>query len=381
MHLIRLMRNPLTPLFLIVIISSIIGLGCTGQKEPTVFTISGNVKNPKVGKIILTQEEDISRKKTKFIDEIKVDANGTFEKGFNIEPHIYTLDFYGKEKIKLAINKGQKIVIEANGNDLKNVKIFGSEDTEKLHAYEKLRKESLNRLVISVRDRLKATGDYNNTESEADGNDEVTNYEKHKAELNEFIKTEMGDSIALYSTSLRWDDGKISFFETLVGSFEKKHGDIEITKRLKEKIALLKATSVGGNVADIEMPDKDGEIVKFDPSKSKLTLIDFWASWCGPCRRESKTVAALYEKYKAKGFEIYSVSLDDKREKWLEAIEQDGRIWTNVSSLKGFETPATFDYAVTSLPAKFLVDSEGKIVAKNLHGKELGEKLESLLAE
>ncbi len=365
--------------FFVVIVLSVIAFGCADQKEPATFSISGQVKNQRTGKIVLTQEVDISLKKVKFVEAFKVGSDGKFNMDFNLEPHIYTLDFYGEKKVTLAIEKGQKIVIEADGNDLANIKVSGSEDTVKLQAYETFRKESLNRLVISVRDRLKAKGNYNNTDSEKAGIDEITNYEKHKDELNEFIKNKMGDSIAMYSTSLRWAGAKnVPLFESFISKFEKKHGLIEVTKRLKEKVELIKTTSIGGKVADIEMPDKEGKIHKFEPSKAKYTLVDFWASWCGPCRRESRTVGKLYDKYKSKGFEIYSISLDTDKEKWLAAVEKDKRIWTNVSSLKGFETKATFEYGVTALPAKFLVDSDGKIVAKNLHGKELEDKIEEL---
>lgn len=368
-------------LFSVILVSVLFALGCTGpEKEPVTFSISGRIKNPRVGKIILTQEEDINRKKTKFIEEIKPDENGDFAMDFDLEPHIYALDFYGEGKIRLAIDRGQNVVIEVDAEDLENAKITGSEDTAKLREYEKIRKESLNRLVITARNKLKATGDYNSTNAEKAGLEEITSYEEHKAELNEFVEKSIGDSIALYETTLRWDGEKnIPLFESLAKSFEEKHGSIEVTKRIKDKIGLLKKTSVGGTVAAIEISDKDGNKQKMDPSAAKYTLIDFWASWCGPCRREAKTIGALYNKYKSKGFDIYSVSLDDDREKWLEASKTDGRVWTNVSSLQGFETPATFDFAVTALPAKFLIDSEGKIVAKNLHGKELEKKITELL--
>jgi len=113
--------------------------------------------------------------------------------------------------------------------------------------------------------------------------------------------------------------------------------------------------------------------------QKKYTLIDFWASWCGPCRSESNTLNALYEKYNAKGFEIYGVSLDDNKNKWLKAIEKDNRTWTNVSSLQGFKTPASYDYAVTALPDNYLIDANRKIIAKNIHGEELVTLINELL--
>ncbi len=368
-------------LFSAVLFSIIAGFGCA-EKTPPAFTISGHLKNPRSGKIILTQEEDINRKKSRFIETIKPDREGHFELDLALEPHLYTINFYDEKKITLAIGRGQEIKIKADGADLSKVKVSGSRDTALLEEYEEFRKESLERLVISVRDRLKATGDYNNTESEIAGIDEISNYEKHKAELNEFIKRKMGDSIALYATTLRWDGQEnIPFFKSMAAAFEKEHGGIEITKRINEKIELLEQTGIGGKAAKMKMPDKDGNIIPFEPSKSRYTLVDFWASWCGPCRRESKTVAALYRKYKADGFEIYGVSLDDDRVKWLDAIDKDGRIWNNVSTLTGYDTDAAFDYAVTSLPAKFLVDSDGRIVSRNLHGRELEKKLKELYSE
>ena len=108
-------------------------------------------------------------------------------------------------------------------------------------------------------------------------------------------------------------------------------------------------------------------------------MIDFWASWCGPCRSESNTLNDLYGKYNAKGFEIYGVSLDDKKNKWLKAIEKDNRTWPNVSSLQGFKTPASYDYAVTALPDNYLIDANRKIIAKNIHGEKLITLVDSLL--
>jgi len=119
--------------------------------------------------------------------------------------------------------------------------------------------------------------------------------------------------------------------------------------------------------------------IRLSSVNQAYTLVDFWASWCGPCRRESEGLNELYEKYKDKGFEIYGVSLDDNGEKWLNALEKDNRIWHNVSSLERFKTQAAFDYAVTALPDNYVIDSSGKIIAKNIHGQELTDLINMLL--
>ncbi len=368
-----------------IFILLLMSYGCSENKTAT-FTISGQINNPQNGKIVLSQLEDVNRKKSRVVEEIKLDEKGSFNQDFDLEPHIYALDFYGKKTITLAIDKGQKIVINADANDLSKIEIKGSEDTDKFLAYETFRNESLDRLVKSVREKIKKLEDENKPENkeaiETLGIAEIENYEKHRDELNDFIKNKMGTSIAIYPTTLRWDgDENLELYQTLAKSFAEKYPELAVTKRINEKVEVLKNTSIGGKSAEIKMSDKDGKEIALSDIKGKYVLIDFWASWCGPCRRESKTIATLYDKYKDKGFEIYGVSLDSEKDLWLNAIEKDERIWANVSTLQGFETPVTFEYAVTALPAKFIVDAEGKIVAKNLHGKELEEKIDELFAE
>ena len=373
-------------IFLFVLLFSAFIFSCTQKANPA-FSISGNIKNFTNGKLILSQEEDINRKQNRIIGEIPVDENGNFKMDFDLEPHIYTLNFDDKKKVMLAIDKGQQIVVGGDANDWSNVKVSGSADTEKLEEYEAFRKKSLDLLVNSVREKIKSLKEKNDPANDAEiaklGDLEIENYDKHKAELIEFVKNKMGTSIAVYPTSLRWDgDQNVPVLETIAADFEKAHPNLAVTEKLKEKVKILKNTSVGGTITEINLPDKDEKkIALSSTNKAQYTLIDFWASWCPPCRRESKTLVELYKKYNQKGFEIYGVSLDEDRDDWLKAIAIDERTWSNVSTLQGFETPVTFDYAVTSLPAKFIVDANGKIIAKNLHGEELREKIESLFNE
>lgn len=346
----------------------------------------GQLKNLPKRLIKLNLEEDINRKISKTVAEIKVDENGRFKFEGDLVPHIYTLKITDKKTITLAINKGQNIVIAGDVTSPNSLTVSGSEDTEIYEAYEKFRKESLNRLVVSIRNKIKALREKEVSENHPQMKElaklEIENYDKHKDELIEFIKNEMGTSIAVYATSIRWDGEKnLPFLNDLAKQFEIAHPNLAITEKLKEKVKILNANSIGGKVFEIKMPNKDGEIIALNSLKAKYILIDFWGSWCAPCRRESAELVELYQKFKPQGFEIYGVGLESEKEMWLKAIEQDKRIWTNVSTFQEFATPVTFDFAVTSLPANFLIDKDGKIIAKNLHGEELKEMVEKLFLE
>lgn len=146
---------------------------------------------------------------------------------------------------------------------------------------------------------------------------------------------------------------------------------------LKEKIGQLKQINIGGIAPDIDLPGPDGKNISLSSLRGKYVLLDFWASWCGPCLAEVPNVKEIYERYKDRGFEVYGVSLDDKKDAWEKAIGQHGLTWTHVSSLKGWECPVAKQYNVTGIPRMYLLDKEGRIVAMDLRGDVLKEKVAS----
>lgn len=132
------------------------------------------------------------------------------------------------------------------------------------------------------------------------------------------------------------------------------------------------APGVGQPAPDIALTSPDGKVIRLSSLRGQVVLIDFWASWCGPCRKENPFTVEIYEAYKNKGFTVYSVSLDQNKAAWLKAIQKDGLVWENhVSDLKGWRNQAAADYGVEAIPATFLVDRNGTIVAKDVHGGEL----------
>lgn len=152
-------------------------------------------------------------------------------------------------------------------------------------------------------------------------------------------------------------------------------------KKLAEREAILMKIQPGQPAPDFTMNDTTGAPISLSSFKGQVVLVDFWASWCGPCRAENPNVVAAYKKFNSKGFTVFGVSLDTDKEKWLQAIAKDGLTWKHVSDLVGWDNAAAKQYGVMSIPANFLLDKDGIIVASGLRGEELETKVAELLAK
>ncbi len=167
----------------------------------------------------------------------------------------------------------------------------------------------------------------------------------------------------------------------LYADLENKVGQSPKGEQVAKQIQVLHATRIGAMAPDFTQNDVDDKPVSLSDFRGKYVLLDFWASWCGPCRGENPHVVAAYEKYKDKNFTVLGVSLDQngKKENWLKAIAEDKLTWTNVSDLKFWKNEAALLYGVRAIPQNFLIGPDGTILGKNLRGKELSAKLQQLL--
>lgn len=152
-----------------------------------------------------------------------------------------------------------------------------------------------------------------------------------------------------------------------------------VANNLQQRLRRIQAQLIGAEAPQISLPTPEGDTLRLSDLRGKVVLIDFWASWCGPCRRENPRVKALYETYKDQGFDILGVSLDRSKDSWVKAIAQDGLTWHHVSDLKYWSSQAARTYGVSSIPHTVLVDREGRIVAKKLRGAALEKKVAEML--
>jgi peroxiredoxin len=276
---------------------------------------------------------------------------------------------------------GQALSLSATDED-NNFIIAGAPDQALFVAYEALRAKSFARLVTPERDGVAAArsrGDEPEVERLTER--EVAGFNEHRRELNDFTLDRLKGSAALYAASLRWDgDYRLDELDAAVAAYAKLYPTDEMARLLTERIARFRAIAIGATAPDLAGPTPDGATLKLSSLRGRTVLVDFWASWCGPCRVENRHYVELYRRYRHAGFEILAVSVDQSGSAWKAAIAKDAATWRHISDLTGWKTPLAATYNVAALPASFLIDPTGKIIAKDLRGLRLTKQLEQIFS-
>jgi thiol-disulfide isomerase/thioredoxin len=340
------------------------------------ITISGKIENVGVGEVIL---EYFNGKFLDAVDTLTVNDDGTFfSKYYPDEPGYYRLNFYQTQFVNILFT-GDPLMVNVDGSN--PTAFFEILDSEEM--------DYLNDLIAVMENFQKESAAINESFSEAaraGDNDKMEElrdqFVMSQKETNAIIKDKirnMGTSLALLQAVNYIDkDQEFPFIDSIAQIINKEIPDYRIKREFIDEIEKLRKLAVGSPAPEISLPDPEGNIIKLSSLKGSYVLIDFWASWCGPCRKENPNVVKLYQQYHDQGFEIYAVSLDRKKEDWIGAIAKDGLTWPQVSDLQYFQSQAAREYNINAIPATVLLDKEGNIIGKNLRGKMLEDRLAEL---
>lgn len=355
------------------------------ENQPDVHGISGKITNTEVSTISLI---GYNSGVPDTLRNVKISPEGDFKFEFKANrPDFYTLALGAEKSLILILDStNTDVSIEADAEKLSEIySISGSPESERLRdllvkstTYEK----QLDSLMTALRSSA-TTGD--NEKRVNLGNSYNQTREEYRAYLLDFINSEP-DMLANFTALQRLDMKEdLEQFVTVRDALSTKLQGNYFFDNLSDRIAnmenqmrienLLKPGTVAPEIA---LPSPEGDLLKLSDHRGDYVLIDFWASWCKPCRMENPNVVRMYRKYQGENFEIFGVSLDRNKEKWIAAIAKDELEWPQVSDLKFWQSAAAELYNVKSIPFTVLIDPEGKVVATKLRGAALEQKLDEI---
>ena len=341
------------------------------------FTISGNIGGLTDGTVYLKQRVG---GETVIIDSAKSVSGKFILKGTIEVPDQYAVVLGERKQIPILL-ENKAIQITGMSDDLRNATITGSTSQDELKALDakgNILNEKMKDIYGKYNDAKKAdnAADQAKYEKQLDSLDNV-----QTAVFKDFITGSPNSFVAPVILSRIQYGMEAEEIDGYLKKFSPEVMKSKSAKSLADHVLVLQSVSVGKIAPDFTQNDSIGNPVKLSDvySKHEYTLVDFWASWCGPCRGENPNVVAVWKDFNAKGFHVMGVSYDTDKAKWLKAVATDKLTWTQVSDLKGWSNATAKIYGINSIPANLLLDKTGKIIGKNLRGDKLREKIGELL--
>ena len=365
-----------------IIASALAIVSCNNLKDNE-FVISGTANGIENGKKVFVEiqtETGSVAKDTAIVTDGKFELRGITE----------TVDLgfvrFESEEINLpVILEEGKITLNIVKDSLHKSTLGGTPNNEKFQKFNTESRVISEKVVKFEKDNGAVMQQAQMTQDTATVNRLMKEYQKFQNEMNEYSKKFIKEnkdaylSVLLLENFLMRQYLTVDEVKTYFEGLDKSLHETKSGKKIKTALDAMTAIVIGKPAPNFSAPSPEGKTISLKESLGKVTIIDFWASWCGPCRAENPNVVALYKEFHPKGLNIIGVSLDKDAAKWKDAIAKDGLTWPHVSNLKFWDDPIAKQYNVQSIPATFILDAKGNIVAKDLRGDELRAKVTELL--
>jgi peroxiredoxin len=344
-------------------------------KDASNFKITGVLKNPgKVNKVYLLEADSVQ---ISIVDSVNIAADGKFTfKRPSPFPNLYKLRI-GGNVFDLIAKNGDAIDFEADLNDQTHTyTVKGSESSEKIQEFNKISSvfgEKNDKVVQEYQSKLEASGGKEDSLLAIYRPMFTKNMDDYTEAVLKFVSDNRTSLAAFYAMSsvdpINYEPQMIAYADDLRAA--NAFNDNPAVQRFLRQMLIVKPLSVGHKAPDFTIAGIDGKPIKLSDYKGKYVMLDFWASWCAPCRAENPNVVAAYAAYKSKGLNILGISLDTGKPEWEKAISDDKLTWSHGSDLQRFEGPTERLFNIQGIPANFIIDPQGVIVAKNVRGGDL----------
>ncbi len=355
----------------------IIGQHKTLVREVGPVSIKGSIKGGAGQPVYL---QIVESKDVKPLDTIVANDKGEYAFTYSTDrPEFYRVGVNEQNSFYLVLSPGESVVTKAEiGNMFKSFEVV--EGPEECHRMKEMNgltgmKDSINMIMQAAQ----MNNDKRMMESAVAAYENINI--KMEREIKAFINRKPAGLSSMAALQNLNFDIDFAYYDKVVRALDGVANGNDIYDNMKAQIEGMRNVAIGAVAPEITLAQPNGEVLSLSDLRGQYVLIDFWASWCGPCRRENPNVKKVYDKYHEKGFEIYGVSLDKTQQAWLNAIGQDGLEWKHVSDLKYWQSEVVAEYQITGIPLTILLDKEGVIIGKNLRGVALEEKLAQIFGE